>query len=93
LEYSAGKYVSAADAFATVVSLDSDNPWSRCYYGYSLGKAGRIDAAVAMLEESVRRFPDNQQLRFLLGLGYYHKGSFFKAVKEMARARDAIMDF
>lgn len=93
LSYAAGDYAVAAQRFATVVALDPDNPWARCYYAFSMGKAGKIDAAVSFLEDSVRRFPDNKHLHFLLGLGYYHKGALLKAVKEMAQSGNVVTQF
>ncbi len=93
LAYDAQDYGAAAGFFRRIVALDAGNPWARAYHGFCLGKAGRLDEGVAVLEEAVRLFPRNEVLHFLLGLGYYHKGQMVKALIEMAKAPRAIRYF
>ena len=93
LAYDAGNYGEAVDSFRRIVQLDPGNPWARAYFGFCLGKAGRLDEGVAVLEEAVRLFPQNEVLHFLLGLGYYHKGQMIKALVEMAKAPRALRYF
>lgn len=93
LAYDAQDYAGAVENFRRIVRLDPGNPWVRAYLGFSLGKAGRLDEGVAVLEEAVRLFPQNEVLHFLLGLGYYHKGQIVKALLEMAKAPRAIRYF
>ncbi len=93
LAYAEGNYREAARHFETVVALDPQNPWPRSYLGFSLGKDGQLDEGVRVLEEGVRLFPENEILHFLLGLGYYQKGSILRALIEMAKAPRAIRYF
>jgi tetratricopeptide (TPR) repeat protein len=93
LAYAEGDYETAGKQFESVVALDPQNPWPRCYWGYSLGKSGRVNEAVKGLEEGVRRFPENEVLHFLLGLAYYHQGSYVRALLQMAKAPRALRYF
>lgn len=93
LEYARNDYLEAAKSFQEVVRRDPLNPWPRCYLGFSLGKGGRVDEAVRVLEEGVRAFPQNEVLHFLLGLAYYQKGAIVKALLEMAKAPTAVRYF
>jgi tetratricopeptide (TPR) repeat protein len=76
-----------------VVRIDPTNPWARNYYGFSLGKGGRVDEAVRVLEEGTRLFPRNEFTHFLLGLAYYEKGHVIKALGELAKAPGAVRYF
>lgn len=91
--YARDEYPEAARVFQEILRLDPHNPWVRAYLGFSLGKANRIDEAVKVLEEGVRRFPDNEVLHFLLGLAYYQKGLILRALVEMAKAPGAVRYF
>ncbi|MGE5552605.1 MAG: tetratricopeptide repeat protein [Betaproteobacteria bacterium] len=93
LAYAEGNYAEAINYFQSVVSIDEQNPWPRCYLGFSLGKNGQVNAAVKVLEEGVRLFPDNEVLHFLLGMAYYRKGLFARALLEMAKAPGALRYF
>lgn len=93
LAYAEGNYAEAIKYFQSVVSVDEQNPWPRCYLGFSLGKNGQVNEAVKVLEEGVRLFPDNQVLHFLLGMAYYRKGLFARALLEMAKAPGALRYF
>lgn len=91
--YAQGDFREAARMFREVVREDPHNPWPRSYLGFSLGKDGRIDEAVKVLEEGVRAFPKNEVLHFLLGLAYYEKGQVLRALLEMAKAPTAVRYF
>lgn len=93
LAYAREAYGEAAAGFQEIVRRDPSSPWPRSYWGFALGKADRLPEAIKVLEEGVRRFPQNEVLHFLLGLAYYHSGSLVKALVELSKAPRAVRYF
>lgn len=91
--YANEDFAQAASYFQQLVRIEPSNPWTRNYLGFSLGKSGRLDEAISVLEEGRRRFPDNEFTHFLLGLAYYQKGWVVRALGELAKAPRAIRYF
>lgn len=63
----------------------------RAYLGLALLKQEKHDfqAAAALLEQGMRRFPENQELNVCLGINFMNLGNFRAALERLGRFPDA----
>ena len=74
-----GRQREAADVAVRAAALDPLNPLVFPVPGYNHWYRGELDAARAVLEQSIARFPDNQNCAAALVLIYAHQGDWAAA--------------
>lgn len=60
---------------------DDAERWDAAEEGAELLREGDYDAAIAVLEQVLRRDPDNEYAYFFLGCAHFEKGAFDRALK------------
>jgi tetratricopeptide (TPR) repeat protein len=85
---SAGREQEAIPLYerALAAGLGEERPRALLQLGSSLRNAGRIDEAVALLEEARREYPDFRPLRAFLALALHSAGRAEEALAELLNA-------
>lgn len=81
-------YVGAVDCYDRAIATDPANPVIYDLKGYSLLRAGQIDASVTTLEKSVSLAPDYVWGHYNLALAYWAAGANERAVSEVKKVLD-----
>lgn len=90
--YAIEEYQSSVEFFQRLVTLDPGNEWVRNYLAVSLYKCNQLDKAIAVLEENLLLNPANPYTHALLGMAYYEKGWYLRALQELSKGRQAIQN-
>lgn len=80
-------YQKSKEAFLELIQLEPDNIWNYNYLALVYRDLKELALAEGLLKESLA-LEQNSYTRFILGLVYYDKGSYLKAIIEFGRARD-----
>lgn len=81
------QYAEAEEIFRSLLAQDPDNDMVLNYLGYMLADNGeKLDDALAMVQEAVRRDPQNGAYLDSLGWVYYRLGNYPKAEEYLRRA-------
>ncbi|MFP6685465.1 MAG: tetratricopeptide repeat protein [Polyangiaceae bacterium] len=81
-------YAEAAKALGRAVELDGDMVVARRSYAHVLSKLERRDEAVYQLVQAKRLAPDEPRILHELGVAFYDKGLYDKALKTLAVAQE-----
>jgi tetratricopeptide (TPR) repeat protein len=82
-----GKFLEAANEFEIAAHLDPSEE-HLFDWGSEMLLHRTYEAAIAVFEEGVRRFPESPRLQIGLGLSLYSRGKYDDAVQALLRAAD-----
>ena len=85
-------YAEAANALGRAVELDGDMVVARRSFAHVLAKLERRDEAVYQLVQAKRLAPDEPRILHELGVAFYDKGLYDKALKTLAVAQEHAPD-
>ena len=87
-----GDYQAALDAYQRAVALDPENEFTLAWLGMILARMGEIDRAVASLEETTRRQPNNGDALGFLAIVYLYQGRYDDVIaacrREIERSKE-----
>ena len=87
-----GHLREAEHALERAVTLDGSVIEARLSYAQTLSRLRKHDAAAFQLVQAKRLAPDDARVLHRLGVVFYDKGLYPKAVRELARARELAPD-
>ncbi len=74
-------YAKAEKAMRRVIELEPSDTAARDYLGFFLAERGRVDEAIALWEETLKRDPRDPGAYMLLGQYYIQTGDLLKAMQ------------
>jgi tetratricopeptide (TPR) repeat protein len=86
-----GDYGAALEAFAEALSLEPQHAWANAQMGYTYACMGQPEEAVAWLQETLRRQPDNERALENLSMVYLSQQRY-KDVVATCRRHAALND-
>jgi tetratricopeptide (TPR) repeat protein len=67
-----------------MINTGSEDPLRSFYRGWPLIQLGQLDAAIQVLSNGIRRYPDNSlMLYYALGVAYHERQAWFEAIQAL----------